>query len=166
MHAYWIFLLISWFIIDNPTSSALPRGEWPISERSPITECVEGATEGWYEGPEENWVSTLRKQHLLPCYALFCHLRSYKTWEKAKHAGRAFCCTSYLHHLPVLPNCSPLQHENFMTPAPTASIPLPHMKCHLIEIYHKHGVFSTLALLCKSRLVQKLLNLLKKASSC
>lgn len=35
-----------------------------------------------------------------------------------------------------------------------------------LSSHHKHGVFPTRALLYKSRSVQKLLNLMKKASSC
>lgn len=136
------------------TSSALPRGKRPIPE---ITECVEGAN-GRVVGVPWRKLSVSTKK--AAPFALFCPLLpSPLTWEKAQHSGRAFCCTSYPHCLAVLCDCSPLRHEKIscLTPAPTASIPLFRMKRHLIEINHKPGVFSTLALLCKIRSFQKLL---------
>lgn len=90
LHAHCVFFFL-FFSLSLLLTAKLhqhhqgPSG--PISERSPMKECVEGVTEGRQERPGGTRSKTEKKQHLLLRFALSCRLCSQKEDARESRAG-------------------------------------------------------------------------------
>lgn len=136
-------------------------GERPISERSPITECVEGGYGGVVDGAlKEADYQHSESSTFCPVCPLLPSTLTEIRHERQPNTGRVLCSTTYLPPLPVLCDCSPLRRDNVLTPAPAASIPQPHDVPYW-DLPQTWNIFQLW--LCFVKAARKLSNLLKKS---